>query len=817
MTHKAASARGPLRPHRQDRDGHVKLSGRRSNVRRRGIVLLLVLTVIVLLSLAAYTFSDLMLTERDGALLHGEQIQARALVESGVDMLRLYLSQDYATRLSAGGHLDNPSQFQGVLVVDGGDPLWRGRFTVVAPALDTYGLFDGVRYGLEDESTRINFSALMQGQNLDEEKQRELLMTMPGVTEDVADAILDWIDEDEEPREYGAELEYYSTLDPPYQPKNGPLDTIEELLLVRGVTPELLFGLDTNHNGMVDAHEQQAVLDGSATSTNSADVLQFEGLLDRGWSAYLTTYSSERNVDSLGNPRIYVNDQDMEQLYEDLSAVMDPDWATFIVAYRQNGPYQAQDSSGQGGSGGGSGGSSGGGRRGGDQAGGGGRPGDQAGGGGGGGGRGGDQAGGGGRGGEGGGPGGGQAGGGPGGRGGSGGGQAGGGRRGGGPGGGQGGGQAGGGGRGGSSQGGGGNRSGGGSSSGGRPSPGLSPIPLLGPAAMLQLPGGRGGGRAGGRGGAPGGQAAGGRRSEGGQARANQGPGRPGGEAGGGERGARAGGPEGGGPGRGERPGGPEGGGPEGRPGRGPEGGPSDGAEDREGGGPGGRGGRAGRGGRGGGGTSGGQQQQLTPEPVNGRQVDLTQQGGTEISQLLDLVGVQVQVTFKGEEEATLVQSPFVNDPAAMGVYLPTLMEYVTTQQDSVIPGRININDAPRAVLAVIPGMTEEMVEQILAVRDVQSADDTSRLHPTWLLSEGIVTLQQMKEMLPYITTRGDVFRAGGGLFRRRGRVGAGRGHLRCYRASATGVILERGGASGARVHLGCAGGRILTKLNTEH
>ena len=58
------------------------------------------------------------------------------------------------------------------------------------------------------------------------------LMAMPGMTDDVADAILDWIDEDDEPREYGAEWDYYAQLQPPYKPKNGPLDTVEELLLV---------------------------------------------------------------------------------------------------------------------------------------------------------------------------------------------------------------------------------------------------------------------------------------------------------------------------------------------------------------------------------------------------------------------------------------------------------------------------------------------------------------------------------------------------------------------------------------------------------
>jgi hypothetical protein len=59
---------------------------------------------------------------------------------------------------------------------------------------------------------------------------------------------LDWIDEDDDQREFGAEEDFYSGMSPPYAPKNGPLDTVEELLLVRGVTPWLLFGGDVNRN-----------------------------------------------------------------------------------------------------------------------------------------------------------------------------------------------------------------------------------------------------------------------------------------------------------------------------------------------------------------------------------------------------------------------------------------------------------------------------------------------------------------------------------------------------------------------------------------
>ena len=47
-----------------------------------------------------------------------------------------------------------------------------------------------------------------------------------------------------------------------------------------------------------------------------------------------------------------------------------------------------------------------------------------------------------------------------------------------------------------------------------------------------------------------------------------------------------------------------------------------------------------------------------------------------------------------------------------MSAYLPQLMDHVTVNPSPVIPGRVNINQAPRAVLQGIPEMTDQMVEQ---------------------------------------------------------------------------------------------------------
>lgn len=60
----------------------------------------------------------------------------------------------------------------------------------------------------------------------------------------VANSIADWIDTDSNFGIGGAENDYYQGLDTPYLCKNGPMESIEELLLVKGVTPELYHGTD---------------------------------------------------------------------------------------------------------------------------------------------------------------------------------------------------------------------------------------------------------------------------------------------------------------------------------------------------------------------------------------------------------------------------------------------------------------------------------------------------------------------------------------------------------------------------------------------
>jgi type II secretory pathway component PulK len=290
---------------------------------RRGVVLIAVLLIIVVLSLAAYQYGEWISAENRAAVGYTRSVQTRALANSGVNYTAAMISNsDAMTNTLNGNPFDNAQAFQNVVVLDDGSSR-RGMFTILSLLSpdDPNFTTQPYRYGLSDEAGKINVNALLQLDNGKGDAGYTALMLLPNMTDDVANAIIDWISPGDTPRSNGAKDDYYSSLTPPYHCKNGPLDSLEELLLVRGVTAQLLFGNDRNRNGVLDADED----DGS-------------GAVDRGWAAYLTVYSREPNSDAMGNARIYINDADVNGMGEKLTAVLGQDMANYIIAYRLYGP-----------------------------------------------------------------------------------------------------------------------------------------------------------------------------------------------------------------------------------------------------------------------------------------------------------------------------------------------------------------------------------------------------------------------------------------------------------------------------------------------
>jgi hypothetical protein len=137
--------------------------------------------------------------------------------------------------------------------------------------------------------------------------------------------------------------------------------------------------------------------------------------------------------------------------------------------------------------------------------------------------------------------------------------------------------------------------------------------------------------------------------------------------------------------------------------------------------------------------------------------MDFTLPPSRSITQLLELVEIRLEV--EGLEGPVLVNPAFPLN--SLGAYVDNLMDNAAANSNPTIPGRININQAPRSLLMGIPGITEEIVDRIIQERIPDPAEDVSKMQPTeaWLLKNLIVDLDEFRQMLPFICVGGDVFR----------------------------------------------------------
>lgn len=330
----SATDRGQPRPPAEGKSHAPRPSLRPGG--RRGIVLIVVAVAILLISLAGLSFVTMMSTEHKAVYVHGDQLQLACLVDSGAELLGALSELPPASRSEAGGLLDNPELFRGKLVLADARIGRHGRFSVVSPNVENDEI-TGMRFGVENESARLNLAVLTRWEKEHPGAARDALMNLPGMTEAVADAILDWIDGDSATRQFGAEADYYAGLNVPYAPRNAVPVSLEELLLVRGVTRELLLGADANFNHQLEPEEARAAGAGLGSFRSGARM---------AWASLLTVCSAERNLAPQGEPRIDLNDEDLARLHRRLSEVFDPQWARFIILYRQLGPYRGETQAG---------------------------------------------------------------------------------------------------------------------------------------------------------------------------------------------------------------------------------------------------------------------------------------------------------------------------------------------------------------------------------------------------------------------------------------------------------------------------------------
>lgn len=212
------------------------------NQSRSGIALIMVLMVITVLGVIAFGFAKSMTVEVKLARNSTFDTETEWLGRSGVEFARYILAQ----------HLTVPEEGN----YDALNQKWAGgpmatNDILAALSLDDVKIAEGSGTG----SFSIKIIDLERYFNINFaddvvlRQAMEVIGADPTMSSEVIDSILDWRDTDDNTLLNGAESDYYLSQSPPYYAKNGPIDDIEELLHIKGVTPEMYYGPGATNGG----------------------------------------------------------------------------------------------------------------------------------------------------------------------------------------------------------------------------------------------------------------------------------------------------------------------------------------------------------------------------------------------------------------------------------------------------------------------------------------------------------------------------------------------------------------------------------------
>lgn len=201
----------------------------------RGIALIIVMVTIFVLAALAGAFALAMKVETKLARNSNSEMEMEWLGRSGVELARYVLALQ----------LNVPNENYDSL-----DQTWAGgpgsmnasNSPLANISLKDHKLGNGTySVTITDLERKLNINTAANSPEV--LQQAFILMGADaGESSQVIAAIQDWIDPDDDPHIGGTEGSYYQGLRPPYLAKNGPIDDISELLLIRGVTPEMYWG-----------------------------------------------------------------------------------------------------------------------------------------------------------------------------------------------------------------------------------------------------------------------------------------------------------------------------------------------------------------------------------------------------------------------------------------------------------------------------------------------------------------------------------------------------------------------------------------------
>ena len=318
MTTLTTGAPGPGA--RVARSAMVARSARRGE---EGVALMLVLLFVVLLGaiVTEYAYE----TQVEAALAANVRadldayVAAKSAVAAGLGLLHADLvEQEVQVAAASAAQLPGSEYFDSLLDV------WATERLVET-------LNEGVfQCEVADEYGKININALFsydeegvggeEANPILEEALRYLFVDILQAEEDPTDALLDYLDSDDDTRPEGAESDFYSTSAASFGAKNGLMNSIEELLLVPGITPELFF--DCNRDPEEGWDEEWD--------------MELEGLRAPSLSDLLTVHGHPQG-------KINVNTARPEVLDAVLSALPggNPEMVEDILAYQMAEPFDS--------------------------------------------------------------------------------------------------------------------------------------------------------------------------------------------------------------------------------------------------------------------------------------------------------------------------------------------------------------------------------------------------------------------------------------------------------------------------------------------
>lgn len=197
---------------------------------QNGVALIMVIWVLTILTVIVLSFSFMARTETYSTVSFKEGTEKKFFAEAGIQrgITELFYRDLYETQ---------NIEFEGTEVWKTDGSPYKGQI--------------GSGYyivRITDESGKVDINTAS------DVVLKNLLFNLGVSGEEadiIVDSIMDWKDADDLYRLHGAEDDYYMSLKHPYRAKNADFETLEELILVRGVTPEILYGT-AEKKGLID-------------------------------------------------------------------------------------------------------------------------------------------------------------------------------------------------------------------------------------------------------------------------------------------------------------------------------------------------------------------------------------------------------------------------------------------------------------------------------------------------------------------------------------------------------------------------------------